>query len=167
MLNNITNFFNLLAEKRFKKNLESNDVLSVGTKQSNKRGDYKPTAIRYSDLYNQLKNTLSQNRLEIGDSILASRSLTQEDESKVIPISEAGLVTDIDITLPSQLSSSIAVGSQFMFYLASDSVAVNFVADAGVTILSADSLVGMVTISAVVTAVKVDTNTWLLTGKLA
>ncbi len=54
MLNNITNFFSLIAGRRIKKTLEPTDIIAVGTKQSKALGDYKPTAIQFSDLQAQL-----------------------------------------------------------------------------------------------------------------
>jgi len=54
MLNNITNFFNLIKSKRIKIELESEDLIAIGTRQSKAQGDYKPTAIQFSDLQAQL-----------------------------------------------------------------------------------------------------------------
>lgn len=50
MLNNLTNFFNLIVGRRIKTQLENDDLISIGTKQSPALGDYKPTAIKYEDL---------------------------------------------------------------------------------------------------------------------
>lgn len=58
MLNNLTNFFNLIASKRIKTQLEDNDLIAIGTKQSRALGDYKPTAIRFDDLKSQLINQI-------------------------------------------------------------------------------------------------------------
>lgn len=44
MLNNLTNFFNLIKSKRIKTELEPSDLIAIGTKQSKAQGDYKPTA---------------------------------------------------------------------------------------------------------------------------
>lgn len=54
MLRNLTNFASILAKGRFKTRLESTDVLAIGTKQSRSKADYKPTAIKFSDLQAQL-----------------------------------------------------------------------------------------------------------------
>lgn len=54
MLNNLTNFFNLIVGRRIKTTLEPTDLIAVGTKQSPALGDYKPTAIQFSDLQAQL-----------------------------------------------------------------------------------------------------------------
>jgi hypothetical protein len=54
MLNNLTNFFNLIAGRRIKTQLEDSDLIAVGTKQSKALGDYKPTAIQFKDLQAQL-----------------------------------------------------------------------------------------------------------------
>lgn len=54
MLNNLTNFFNLIRGRRIKTQLEPSDLIAVGTKQSPALGDYKPTAITFADLQAQL-----------------------------------------------------------------------------------------------------------------
>lgn len=54
MLNNLTNFLSIIAKDRIKKKLEPSDIIAIGTKQSSKLGDYKPTAIVYADLEAQL-----------------------------------------------------------------------------------------------------------------
>lgn len=54
MLNNLTNFFNLIVGRRIKTQLEPSDLIAVGTKQSPALGDYKPTAIKFEDLQAQL-----------------------------------------------------------------------------------------------------------------
>ena len=129
------------------------------------------TANVANEVDNYVGDAYALKRLSIGSTILASRSLVQADESKVIGIGQAGLTTPINITLPNNSTTAIEVGSQFMFYLADASVAVTFVAEVEspqvVEIISAGDLVAMDTVGAVVTLVKVATNTWLLTGKLA
>jgi hypothetical protein len=54
MLNNLTNFFNLIVGRRIKTQLEPSDLIAVGTKQSPALGDYKPTAIKFEDLQLQV-----------------------------------------------------------------------------------------------------------------
>ena len=54
MLNNLTNFFNLIVGRRIKTQLEPSDLIAIGTKQSPALGDYKPTAIKFSDLQAQV-----------------------------------------------------------------------------------------------------------------
>lgn len=56
MLNNLTNFFNLIVGRRIKTQLEPSDLIAVGTKQSPALGDYKPTAIKFKDLIVQLES---------------------------------------------------------------------------------------------------------------
>jgi len=110
-------------------------------------------------------------RLEIDSLFVVSANLTQSDESKVIGVGDAGVTAPIVITLPNNDTESIAVGSQFLFYLNDDSAIVSFIAEVEspqvVTLISAGDLVAMDTVGAVVSLVKVATNSWLLTGKLA
>ena len=54
MLNNLTNFFNLIKGRRIKTTLEDSDLIAVGTKQSQALGDYKPTVIQFKDLKAQV-----------------------------------------------------------------------------------------------------------------
>ena len=58
MLNNSTNFLAIIADKKIKKRLEPSDIIALGTKQSSKVGDYKPTAITYADLEAQIKEII-------------------------------------------------------------------------------------------------------------
>lgn len=50
MLNNLTNFFNLITGRLIKKVPEANDLIALGTKDTRYGGAYKPTGILYSDL---------------------------------------------------------------------------------------------------------------------
>ena len=54
MLNNLTNFFSIITRRRIKTELENSDIIAIGTKQSSNLGDYKATAIKFSDLATQL-----------------------------------------------------------------------------------------------------------------
>jgi hypothetical protein len=47
MLNNITNFFNLIATKKVKTQLDPTDLLAIGTKDPRFSGNYQPTLIEY------------------------------------------------------------------------------------------------------------------------
>ena len=50
MLNNLTNFFNLIATKVIKKKPDNTDLIPLGSKNPNYLGGYRPTAITYEDL---------------------------------------------------------------------------------------------------------------------
>jgi hypothetical protein len=54
MLQNLTNFFNLITNRKIKTTLKNNDLIAVGTRDPNYTGGYQPTAITYSDLAAQL-----------------------------------------------------------------------------------------------------------------
>lgn len=54
MLNNITNFFNLIATKKVKTQLDATDLLAIGTKDLRFSGNYQPTLIEYSNLASQI-----------------------------------------------------------------------------------------------------------------
>jgi hypothetical protein len=49
MLNNLTNFFNLITGRRIKRTLERTDLIPLGTRDSSFGGGYKPTAITVQD----------------------------------------------------------------------------------------------------------------------
>jgi len=65
MLNNLTNFFNLFTSNRFKRELEDTDVIAVGTQTGPRVGSYKPTAIQFKDLKEQLKGSSPSPELDI------------------------------------------------------------------------------------------------------
>lgn len=50
MLNNLTNFFNLITNKMIKKVPEATDLIALGTRDQKYYGNYKPTGILYEDL---------------------------------------------------------------------------------------------------------------------
>lgn len=50
MLNNLTNFFNLITGRRIKRTLERTDLIPLGTYDQSFGGGYKPTAIQAGDL---------------------------------------------------------------------------------------------------------------------
>lgn len=50
MLNNITNFFNLIVGRKIKATPEATDIIPLGTRDSRYDGFYQPTAITYGDL---------------------------------------------------------------------------------------------------------------------
>jgi hypothetical protein len=58
MLNNLTNFFNLIKARMIKTTLENADLIATGTRDTSYGGSYKPTAITYSDLRNQIAASL-------------------------------------------------------------------------------------------------------------
>lgn len=65
MLNNLTNFFNLIKQGKIKKALDGSDLLAVGTKDSNYNGNYQPTLIQFEDLEKQLTGAIPEKGLEI------------------------------------------------------------------------------------------------------
>jgi hypothetical protein len=58
MLNNLTNFFNLIKARMIKTTLENADLIATGTRDTSYGGTYKPTAITYSDLRSQIAASL-------------------------------------------------------------------------------------------------------------
>ena len=57
MLQNLTNFFNLIKTRNIKTQLEDSDLIAVGTRDNTWEGKYQPTAITYDDLATQLSVT--------------------------------------------------------------------------------------------------------------
>ena len=83
MLNNLTNFFNLIRGRMMKTAAEPEDLLILGTRDARYEGGYKPTGIRFSDLANQIGtggfsevtvNGILANNLQIGPSSLVTVS---------------------------------------------------------------------------------------------
>lgn len=54
MLQNLTNFFNLIKTRKIKTQLDNSDLISVGTADPTWNGGYQPTAITYEDLAAQI-----------------------------------------------------------------------------------------------------------------
>jgi hypothetical protein len=54
MLNNISNFFNLITGRRVKKTLAPNDMIAIGVRNPVTQADFQPAAIFYKDLAAQL-----------------------------------------------------------------------------------------------------------------
>ncbi len=54
MLQNLTNFFNLIKGRKIKTTLKDNDLIAVGTRDNTWVGNYQPTAITYEDLAAQI-----------------------------------------------------------------------------------------------------------------
>jgi len=54
MLNNITNFFNLISARKVKVTTDSTDLLPLGTRDPRYNGLYQPTAILACDFANQI-----------------------------------------------------------------------------------------------------------------
>jgi len=82
MLNNLTNFSNLIASRQVKTSAETNDLIVLGTKDGRYTGSYKPSAIKVEDLisqinlveitYTELQNLVSTNGLVPGQDYLIS-----------------------------------------------------------------------------------------------
>ena len=58
MLNNITNFFNLIKTGKVKTQLDSTELLPIGTKDLRFSGQYQPTMIKYGDFISGLVGDL-------------------------------------------------------------------------------------------------------------
>lgn len=81
MQNNITNFYNLIVNKRIKKTLENSDLIALGTRQSAAMGDYKPTAITVEDFVKSLPIPTSSGVVVDGVTILGSGTLASPLQS--------------------------------------------------------------------------------------
>jgi hypothetical protein len=49
MLNNLTNFFNLIRGRKIKTTLANSDLIAIGVRDSRFDGSYQPAAIKYED----------------------------------------------------------------------------------------------------------------------
>jgi hypothetical protein len=66
MLNNLTNFFNLITNKLIKKTTDPTDLIALGTKNPKFNGGYRPTAITVEDFTNSLDLGRLTDRLVAG-----------------------------------------------------------------------------------------------------
>ena len=55
MLQNLTNFFNLIRTRKIKTTLADNDLIAVGTRDNTWGGNYQPTAITYANLLSEIE----------------------------------------------------------------------------------------------------------------
>lgn len=55
MLQNLTNFFNLIRTRKIKTTLADNDLIAVGTRDNTWEGKYQPTAITYANLLSEIE----------------------------------------------------------------------------------------------------------------
>lgn len=69
MLNNLTNFFNLIKGGKIKKTLEGSDLLPIGTRDTRYGGNYQPTGVQYADLEAQLAEAASRVTADKGTKI--------------------------------------------------------------------------------------------------
>jgi len=85
MLNNLSNFFNIITGKMIKKIAEPTDLLPLGTRDSRYGGNYKPTAISIADFITQLN--IEPDVAVVGLSIWANgfRVVGCIDEDIVLP----------------------------------------------------------------------------------
>ncbi len=61
MLNNISNFFNLITGKRVKKTLAPNDMIAIGVRNPVTQSDFQPAAIFFKDLEAQIAAGVAPN----------------------------------------------------------------------------------------------------------
>ena len=112
MLNNLTNFFNLIVGRRIKTQLEDSDLIAVGTKQSPNLGDYKPTAIKFSDLASQLGG-LSSNTWDMPDVAFVatdgnnSTAVVGDGNKPFLSIGSAIAAANFVVILPGSYSQSV------------------------------------------------------------
>lgn len=101
MLNNLTNFFNIIVGKRIKTQLAPSDLIAIGTKQSSAFGHYTPTAIEFSNLQAQLGGlqTVAVDGVTITGNGTPSSPLVSTGGSGPIPIVGSlvggGIVIDV------------------------------------------------------------------------
>jgi hypothetical protein len=65
MLNNLTNFFNLIANRRVKNTVGDDDLIALGVRDPRTPGIYQPTAIRVVDLKSEFDSAVQTTGLVI------------------------------------------------------------------------------------------------------
>jgi hypothetical protein len=65
MLNNLTNFFNLIANRRVSNTVGNDDLIAVGVRDPRTPGIYQPAAIRVADLQSQFDGAVQTTGLLI------------------------------------------------------------------------------------------------------
>jgi hypothetical protein len=114
MLQNLTNFFNLITNRKVKTQLDNTDLIAVGTKDPNYTGGYQPTTITYSDLAAQIGGGGGGSHYIgelVGGGIVVA--LWKEGSTeKALIASLTDLSTGIQWTLPAFQSTLIGSGAQ-------------------------------------------------------
>ena len=75
MLNNISNFFNLIRGRKVKKTLAPNDMIAIGVRNSVTQSDYQPSAIFFKDLETQIAAGVTPVTPTLQDVVNQSNSL--------------------------------------------------------------------------------------------
>ena len=102
--------------------------------------------------------------IDINTTITSSRDLLEADRNQIFAIDTTSGDVDIEIELNSV--NAVSIGSQFTFYVSNASNGASVLAQSGVTLLSEGSKTTLNGLYSVCSLVKLDTDTWLLTGNL-
>ena len=97
MLNNLSNFLNIITGKMIKKQAEPSDLIPLGTKDNRYGGNYKPTGILYSDLKADIVNSL-------GTSCMTEFGLNFDSVGSKVSFKKPDYLTGVqDIIIPGSL----------------------------------------------------------------
>lgn len=94
MLNNLTNFFNLIDARRLKTTPEPSDLIPLGTKDSKYDGGYKPTFMQMQDLLDYIGGNMdfcnivlpNNVTINLGPVVNFAKRLGSDDVDEIIPL---------------------------------------------------------------------------------
>lgn len=91
MLQNLTNFFSLIANRKIKKQLKNTDLIAVGTRDTTWIGNYQPTAISFEDLTNQLSGNTDVNLGPVLNNLITTPPIDPENGDRyIVPVGSTG-----------------------------------------------------------------------------
>jgi hypothetical protein len=126
MLNNITNFFNLLKRGKVKKTLAPNDMITIGVRNPVTQSNFQPSAIFYKDLETQLGNAVIGNPLIgtlVGGGILVG-IWNESGVKKGLIASLTNLATNVPWTIPAFQSTPIGATAENFYEGSTNTLAI-------------------------------------------
>jgi hypothetical protein len=138
MLNNITNFFNLIKTGKVKTQLDATDLLPIGTKDLRFSGQYQPTMIKYGDFISGLVGGSNGQVLFNDNDTIAGASNLYWDEPNNRFIIGANTASNVraNITEFNIQANGLTVptnGSQLMFNLVGSGQGMSITNQNGIT----------------------------------
>lgn len=109
MLQNLTNFFNLITNRKIKTTLKPNDLIAVGTRDSTWVGNYQPTAISFENLEAQIAASVTPATPTLQDVVNESNGLSNFGGIGTASISSINFVNNRSLYLNNNANPTIRI----------------------------------------------------------
>lgn len=117
MLNNITNFFNLIKTGKVKTQLDATDLLPIGTRDLRFSGQYQPTMIKYGDFISGLVGGSNGQVLFNDNDTIAGASTFYWDKVN----NRVGIGTSTPTT-PLYVNGATTINNRFLYHQGNSSI---------------------------------------------